>query len=174
MLSALGRTCDLDGGVSFVVKVDSVRTSFLWRFVGASCFGSPSCGLGSILVGVCVMVWRIASVGSLLQGCTGVAGDVCMGETFQDARISFQQCEVTVGNFLQSCFLEFPERGVDDCQVRHPRALRYWTKVLRLRTDEVKVMICVSGQGTSWVLNSVGPVKRSDKRKVYQVAGIGM
>ena len=38
-----------------------------------------------------------------------------MGETFQDARISFQQCEVTVGNSLQSCSLEFPEGGVDDC-----------------------------------------------------------
>ena len=46
--------------------------------------------------------------------------------------------------------------------------------MLRLRTDEVRVMICVSGQGISWVLNSVGPVKRSDKKKVYQVAEIGM
>ena len=62
---------------------------------------------------------------------------------------------------------------MDDCQVGHPRTLRYWTKVLRLRTDEVRVMICVNGQGTSWVLNSVGPVKRSDKRKVYQMTGIG-
>ena len=56
MLSALGRTCDLDGGVSFVVTVDSVRASFLLPCVGASCFGSPSCGLGSVLVGVCVMM----------------------------------------------------------------------------------------------------------------------
>ena len=49
------------------------------------------------------------------------------------------------------------------CQDRHPRTLRYWTKVLRLRTDEVRVMICVNGRGTSWVLNLVGPVMRIDR-----------
>ena len=40
----------------------------------------------------------------------------------------------------------------------------------RLGTDGVRYMVLVSGQGTSWVLSSVGPVKRSDKKKVYQVA----
>ena len=44
----------------------------------------------------------------------------------------------------------------------------------RLGTDGVRYMVLVSGQGTSWVLSSVVPVKRSDKKKVYQVAGIGM
>ena len=50
-----------------------------------------------------------------------------------------------------------------DCQVGHPRTLRCWTKMLRLKTDEVRVMICVNGQGTSWVLNLVGPVMRIDR-----------
>ena len=70
---------------------------------------------------------------------------------------------MAVGSFLQSCFLEFPEVGVVVCQVGHPRTLRYWTKVLRLTTDVVRVMICVNGQGTSWVLNLVGPVKGIDR-----------
>ena len=50
-----------------------------------------------------------------------------------------------------------------DCQVGHPRTLRYWTKVTRLRTDGVRVMICVNGQGTSWVVNLVDPVMRIDR-----------
>ena len=70
---------------------------------------------------------------------------------------------MAVGSFLQSYVLEYPEGGVVDCQVGHPRTLRYWTKVLRLRTDEVRVMICVNGQGMSWVLNLVGPVMRIDR-----------
>ena len=59
--------------------------------------------------------------------------------------------------------MEFPEVGVVDCQVGHPRTLRYWTKVPRLRTDEVRVMICVNGRDTSWVVNLVGPVMRIDR-----------
>ena len=70
---------------------------------------------------------------------------------------------MAVSSFPQNCILEFPEVEVVDCQVGHPRTLRYWTKVLRLRTDEVRVMICVNGQGTSWVLNLVGPMMRIDR-----------
>ena len=70
---------------------------------------------------------------------------------------------MAVGKFLQICFLEFHEVGVADCQVGYPRTLRYWTKRPRLRTDEGRVMICVNGQGTSWVLNLVGPVMRIDR-----------
>ena len=44
----------------------------------------------------------------------------------------------------------------------------------RLGTDGVRCMVLANNLGTSWVLSSVGPVKRSDKKKVYQVAGIGM
>ena len=49
-------TCDLDGGVEFVLTVDSVRASF---FISTLCrcvvSGRRPCGIGSILVGVCVM-----------------------------------------------------------------------------------------------------------------------
>ena len=109
------------------------------------------------------MVWRIASVGSLLQDYAGVTGDVCMGETFLNTWSLIQQFETAVGKFLQICFLEFPEVGVADCQVGHPWTLRYWTKMPRLRTAESRVMICVNGQGISWVLNLVGPVMRIDR-----------
>ena len=55
-LSALGRTCDLDGGVEFVLAVDSVRASFIFTLCRCVVCGRRPCGLGSILVGVCVMV----------------------------------------------------------------------------------------------------------------------
>ena len=70
---------------------------------------------------------------------------------------------MAVSGFLQSCILEVPEVEVVDCQVGHPRTLRYWTKVLRLRTNEIRVMICVNGQGMSCVWNLVGPVKRINR-----------
>ena len=54
-------TCDLDGGVEFfygfVLAVDSVRESFyLVTLCRCVVCGRRPCGLGSILVGVCVMV----------------------------------------------------------------------------------------------------------------------
>ena len=40
-------------------------------------------------------------------------------------------------------------------------------------TDGVRCMVPANNLGTSWVLSSVGILK-CDKKKVYQVAGIGM
>ena len=50
-------TCDLDGGVEFwfVLTVDSVRASFSFTLCRCVVCGRHPCGLGSILVGVCVM-----------------------------------------------------------------------------------------------------------------------
>ena len=52
-------TCDLDGGVEFfvwfVMTVDSVGASFIFTLRRCVVFGKRPCGLGSILVGVCVM-----------------------------------------------------------------------------------------------------------------------
>ena len=48
-------TCDLDGGVEFVLTVDSVRASLISTLCRCVVFGRRPCGIGSILVGVCVM-----------------------------------------------------------------------------------------------------------------------
>ena len=74
-----------------MVTADSVRVSFLFTLCRCVVFGRHSCDIGGILVGVCVMAWRIASVGSLWQGQARVSGDVCMDGTFLDVGISFRQ-----------------------------------------------------------------------------------